>query len=202
MPLLASLTVGDDPAGWRDAGFSVDDDGECRIGSVRVLLRPGQGHKGIQSWALEDAGSEPIDGLPTAEAEVAPPVVVEHPNGATEIDHLVVMTPDVDRSVAALRERGFDPLRTRESDTYGTALTQVFFRMGQVILELVGPKEPVADGPARFFGIAITVADLDTTAALLEERLGRVKEAVQPGRRIVTLRKRDDMKTAVAFMSA
>jgi hypothetical protein len=201
MPLLASLTVGDDPEGWRQAGFVVED-GECRIGSVRVLLRPEVG-KGVRSWALDgdDAGG-PVDGVPTEADEVAPPKAAEHPNGATHIDHVVLMTPDVDRTVAALEARGFDEKRRRSSDTYGSPMTQVFFRMGEVILELVGPQEPAGDGPARFFGIAVTVDDLDTTAALLDERLGTIKDAVQTGRRIATLRKPDGCGTAIAFMSA
>ena len=32
-------------------------------------------------------------------------------------------------------------------------MTQVFFRLGEVILELVGPPEPAGDGPARFYGL-------------------------------------------------
>jgi catechol 2,3-dioxygenase-like lactoylglutathione lyase family enzyme len=201
MPLLASLTVGDDPAGWREAGFTVDD-GECRIGSVRVLLRPEVG-KGVRAWALDgDEGEGPIEGVPTDADDVAPPKAVEHANGATHIDHVVLMTPDVDRTVATLKERGFEAKRSRESGTYGAPMTQVFFRMGEVILELVGPQEPTGDGPPRFFGIAVTVDDLDTTAAFLDERLGTVKEAVQPGRRIATLRKSDNVRTAIAFMSS
>lgn len=198
MPLLASLTVGDEPAGWRKAGFTVEDDGECRIGSVRVLLRPEVG-KGVRSWSLDgDEGAGPIDGVPTEADEVAPPKAVEHPNGATSIDHLVLITPDLDRTVSALTARGFEARRTRDAGERA----QVFFRMGEVILELVGPKEPTGDGPARFFGIAVTVADLDSTAALLDERLGPVKEAVQPGRRIATLRTAEGMGAAIAFLSA
>ena len=45
-------------------------------------------------------------------------------------------------------------------------MRQTFFRLGPVILELVGPPQPDGDGPARFWGIAFTVADLDATAAL------------------------------------
>ena len=203
MPLLASLTVGDEPDGWRQAGFTVDDDGECRIGSVRVLLRPGGGHKGIRSWALDgDDGDGPIDGVPTESDEVAPPAPAEHANGATSIDHVVLMTPDVDRTVAALTARGFEAKRQRSSGTYGAPMTQVFFRMGEVILELVGPPEPSGDGGPRFFGLAVTVDDLDATADTLDERLGDMKEAVQPGRRIATLRKPDGVRTAIAFMSA
>jgi hypothetical protein len=50
--------------------------------------------------------------------------------------------------------------------------------------------------------LAYTVQDLDATARLLGENLGRVKDAVQPGRQIATLRHKEfGMSVATAFMS-
>jgi hypothetical protein len=81
------------------------------------------------------------------------------------------------------------------------AFQQVFFRLGEVILEVVGPKEP-GPGLASLWGLTFTVDDLDATAALLGDRVGRVKDAVQPGRRITTLRGREiGISPAIAFMS-
>ena len=80
---------------------------------------------------------------------------------------------------------------------------QTFLRAGEVIVELVAADRPPAAGPARFYGIACTVSDLDACAALLGDRLGEVKPAVQSGRRIATLRGRDiGLDVAIAFMSA
>jgi hypothetical protein len=70
-----------------------------------------------------------------------------------------------------------------------------------VILEVVGPPQPTEDGPARFFGLAWTVADLDATAAYLGDRLHPAKEAVQKGRRIATLDRTAGSTVAHAFMS-
>jgi hypothetical protein len=78
---------------------------------------------------------------------------------------------------------------------------QRFFRLGEVILEVVGPVEPSGDGPAQFWGFAFTVADIDATAAHLGERVGRPKPAVQRGRRIATLRTQPGVSVPVAFMS-
>ena len=47
---------------------------------------------------------------------------------------------------------------------------------------------PSGAGPAGFFGLAFTSADLDATKALLGDGIGEPKDAVQPGRRIATLR--------------
>ena len=78
-------------------------------------------------------------------------------------------------------------------------------RAGEVIIELVAraDREPPADPqPARFFGIACTVADLDACASLLGETLGPITDAVQPGRRIATLRgKAIGLDVPIAFMS-
>ena len=130
-----------------------------------------------------------------------------HDNGVETIDHLVILSPDVDRTIEALAAVGVEPRATRQVDAeqYGFEARQTFFRMGEVILELIGPNEPMdgaADRPAGFFGLAYTVRDLDATAALLADHIGRVKDAVQPGRRITTLRHKDlGMSVATAFMS-
>jgi hypothetical protein len=202
---IDELRVGDEPATWAAAGFHVDDDGVCRIGAVRVrLLGRGDGER-IRSWSLRGLPTPPhgsLDGVPTEASDREPCRPADHPNGAVAIDHVVLATPDTTRTVDALRAVGLEPRRTRHTDSYGAPLLQTFFRAGAVILELIGPEEPRGDGPAGFFGLAHTVADLDATAALLGDHLGRAKDAVQPGRRIATLRHRDlGMSVATAFMS-
>ena len=95
-------------------------------------------------------------------------------------------------------------MRTRHVDPeqYGFEARQTFFRLGEVILELIGPNEPQGEGAAAFFGLAYTVDDIDTLPAFYGEHLGRVKDAVQPGRRITTLRHKDfGLSVATAFMS-
>ena len=111
------------------------------------------------------------------------------------------MTPDLDRTVGALEAAGLEARRVRDADAGGKPIRQVFFRLGDPVLEVVGPPEPSGDGPARFFGLALTVADLDATATALGDRLGEPKDAVQPGRRIATLRRSAGCTTAIAFMS-
>ena len=129
-----------------------------------------------------------------------------HPNGTLIIDHVVLFTPDGGRTTAALESVGLKALRVRDTANYGAPMRQTFFKAGEVIIELIGPEEPAtdgsADGPAGFFGLAFTVADLDAAAARLGPGLGTPKDAVQPGRRIATLRHRDlGMSVAIALMS-
>lgn len=201
---LIELRVGDDPASWRSAGFEVDDDGGLLIGLVRIVLTGDGDKRGIRSWAFGDVPDTlgGIDGLPTIAASATTDGPASHPNGCVGIDHVVVLSPDSGRTVSAFVGAGFDPRRERETDQYGVPMRQTFFKAGEVIIELIGPIDASGDGPAKFFGLAHTVADMEATAALLSEHLGEVKQAVQPGRLITTLRHKPlGMSVATAFMS-
>lgn len=203
MPNLRELAVSDDPETWRTAGFTVSDDGVCVIGTVRLRIAPVEHRKGVHAWAFDgDVGGD-IDGVPTAVVDPGDvPEPGEHANGATLIDHLVMATPDLDRTIGALEAAGFAVRRTRDTDTYGAPMRQVFFRTGEVILELIGPQEKQGDGRSGFFGIAVNVRDLDGLKAQLGDLIGTPKDAVQPGRRITTLHmKEQGLTTAIAFMS-
>lgn len=207
---IAELLIADDPAAWRDVGFTVDDQGRCRIGTVTLRLDPAAGAGGIVAWTLAGAPDEEvgeIDGLPTRHGEPAggPAPSTDHPIGARSIDHLVVMTPDVDRTVQTVAARLGIPLkRTRDGEAYGRPVRQAFFRMGEVILEVVGPPEPEpAGGPARFFGLAVTLDSLTAARDLLgPDRMGEPRPAVQPGRHITTIRSAAGLRVAVALMDA
>jgi catechol 2,3-dioxygenase-like lactoylglutathione lyase family enzyme len=203
---IAELLVAGDPAAWRETGFHVDDDAVCRIGAVRIRLDPAAGKGGVRSWVLAGAPDETIDdveGVPTAHgvpSDGPPPV---HPNGTVAIDHLVMVTPDLARTIAAIERRlGVRLKRTRDTDTYGAPMRQAFFRLGEVILEVIGGPEPdPAGGRARFYGLALTVADLAATKDLLGDRMGTPKPAVQEGRAITTIKEVAGLRVAVALMS-
>jgi catechol 2,3-dioxygenase-like lactoylglutathione lyase family enzyme len=199
---IDEIVVGDPPEAWAAAGFAVDDDGTCRIGTVRVRLVGREQGKRILGWSLRGAAPGSLDGLATTASTREPADPATHPNGCVAIDHVVVLTPDLARTVAAFEATGLEVRGSRDADTYGAPMRQVFFRLGEVVLEVVGAPEVSGDGDPGFFGLAHTVEDLDATAALLGEQLGEVKDAVQPGRRIATLRHREvGMSVATAFMS-
>ena len=94
------------------------------------------------------------------------------------------------------------PRSERDSDTYGAPMRQVFFRLGEVILELIGQIDSAGEGDPGFFGLAITVTTSTRPASCSASTSATPKDAVQEGRRIATLRHREvGMSVATAFMT-
>jgi hypothetical protein len=96
--------------------------------------------------------------------------------------------------------------RIREEPTPAGAPRQAFFRLGATILEVVQQAaEAIEPGgeerPAFFWGLAFVAPDLDATVAGLGDRVGEARAAVQPGRRIATLRRSAGLSLSVALMT-
>jgi hypothetical protein len=195
-PVITALSLADPPQSWEALGFTVDA-GVLHLGGVRLHLGDGGGESGISGWALRGVRpAEDIDGLPTAVTDDEAPVDRSHPNGAVAVDHVVVVTPDFDRTQHALEDAGLPLRRIRDAGGF----RQGFRRLGPAILELVEARD-APPGPARFWGLVVTVEDLPALAARLGDRLGPVKAAVQPGRQIASLRRECGLSLAVAFMN-
>ncbi|HEY5260518.1 MAG TPA: hypothetical protein VIJ33_00220 [Solirubrobacteraceae bacterium] len=209
---IAEIALADNPARWEALGF-IASDGVVQLGGVRVRLAgddAGRGaRRGILEWSLGGITSRELDGLPTTQSSLpAPPAAPEHPNGVLAIDHVVVMSPALDRSVQALQAAGLDLRRIREQPTPAGAPRQAFFRLGEVILEVAQEPEQVLEkrpdgtgGPARFWGLALLTGDLDRAVARMAEHVSEIRPAVQPGRRIATLRRSAGLAVPVALMS-
>jgi hypothetical protein len=208
-PTVAEIALADDPEPWETLGFTVSQ-GAVQIGTVRIALVGRDTGRGIAGWSLLEVASTELDGLPTTVSH-APPArteVTEHANGITAIDHVVAMSPDLDRSVKALRAAGLDLRRIRDQPTPAGAPRQAFFRLGEVILEVVQEPDEVlaarsagADGPTRFWGLALLSDDLEQTAGWLGEHASQIRPALQPGRQIATLRRSAGLAVPVALMS-
>lgn len=205
---IHELAIADEPATWAALGFAVEGD-VCRVGDVAIRLAGRAAGRGIVRWSLRDVSSTELDGLPTALAEGAPVLgdAPPHDNGVTALDHVVAISPALDRTVAALQAAGLDLRRIREEPTPAGAPRQAFFRLGAEILEVVqAPDEVVAKGggsdrPAFFWGLAFLVADLDAAVMRLGEHVSPARPAVQPGRRIATLRRSAGLGVPVALMT-
>ena len=202
-PTVDELLIAAAPDAWSKAGFTVSED-VCEIASVR--LRFGATGRGIVGWSVRDLDELELDGLPTRASDAPSAAAGPHPNGTISIDHLVVITPDLDRTSAVLEGAGFDLRRVREGETPGGSRRQAFFRMGELILEVVAAPDGTKiaadpNGPARLWGMSFLVEDLAEPGAALGDALGEPRDAVQPGRRIATVATAAGLGPAIAFMT-
>jgi hypothetical protein len=211
-PRVEWLSVAGDPGVWRSLGLVVTDDGFVALHgtSLCVVAPAGQvgdsdGDAGIVAWALSgvpvlDPVPLDVDGLPTTVVDPVAPRFADHPIAAVGLDHVVVITPDLERTSAAIAEATNCELkRIREVGT----MRQGFHRIGPagLIVELV-ERPDVPDGPAVFWGLVVNVEDLDAACALIgPDRVSSPKDAVQPGRRIATVRSEVGLGLPVALMT-
>jgi hypothetical protein len=105
---IDELTIADEPARWEALGFTVTD-GVCQLGTVRIRLSGEGSTRGIAGWSLRELSSTELDGLATTvSGRPIPPKAAAQPNGVVAIDHVVAMSPSLDRSVGALQAAGLD----------------------------------------------------------------------------------------------
>ncbi len=205
-PSLDELTVTDAPAAWQTCGFAVEAD-VCSVGETRIRLASDGGGKGLIGWSLRGLESTELDGLATARSDRPLPADrTVHPNGVSALDHVVAISSDLDRTVAALQRAGLDLRRIREEPTPAGAPRQAFFRLGEPILEVVQTSTEAiertgGDRPAFFWGLAFVAPDLEATVASLGDRVSEIRDAVQPGRQIATLRRAAGLSLPVALIT-
>lgn len=197
-----------DPQAWRDVGFRVAADGVVEIGGIRLRIEAGtdpDAATGLTSWTLLGSGdSESIDGLVTrwvtvADGGFASVTSTDHPNGVLEIDHIVVNTPDLERTCTAIESTTGAPLkRIREAG----AMRQGFHRLGELIVEVV-THPGVVHPQAEMWGLALNVGDLQALFGTYgPDLMSPPKQAVQPGRMISSFRASAGLGVPVALMTA
>ena len=193
---LAALRVpgGADP--WQALGFAVVDD--------TVALANGAVRLGADECSLELESSDrdvaAVDGVAVTTGSRADALV--HPNGAVELDHIVIMTDSIERTSAAIEDvLGLEQRRLRETDT----VRQTFHRFADApdgtrgcIVEVV--ERPDLPG-AAIWGVVMIVDDIDRAAAGSNGLIGMPKPAVQPGRQIASVSRTAALSLAVAVMS-
>lgn len=213
---IAEIALADEPEHWEKFGFAVSGD-VMWLGDVRVILAGSNAGQGMLGWSLHGIANTALDGLPTMVSQLPPRPTLEplgeehphaHPNGVQAIDHVVAMSPNLDRGIDTLQSAGLDLRRIRERPTPAGAPRQAFFRLGGVILELVQePQEVVEtqpggwDGPARFWGLALLTGDIEHTVSAFAGHCGEIRPAVQYGRRIATVKRSACLTVPVALIT-
>jgi hypothetical protein len=79
-------------------------------------------------------------------------------NTVDYLEHIVVMTPDLEHAIAVNSAIGVPCKRTRE---VGNGARQAFFKLEQTVLEFVGP----ARGSAGCWGVAVMCSDIGKAVA-------------------------------------
>ncbi len=210
-PTVEWLTVVGDADIWRSLGFTVSDDGVIALigTSLRVVATGQTIPGGVVSWAISGVPDQKrpggpdtfdVDGLSTEVVTPMAPVYAEHRLGASGLDHVVVLTADLERTSAAITDAtGCELKRIREVGT----MRQGFHRIGRggLIVELV-ERPDLPEGPASFWGLVVIVDDLDVACDVIgPDRISPPKDAVQPGRRIATIRADVGLGLPVALMT-
>lgn len=195
-PALVGLDVGGDVDAWRALGFDVTD-GCLDVGGCRIRLD--RSDPGVHGWTLTGVdGRASVDGLETRYG----PAVATSANVGFTIDHVVVGTPNRDRTIAAFRaDLGLEPRRQTDHVLYGRPMVQTFFLLANTIIEMISRPEATGEGPSVFWGLAFTANDLDAVVASAPGLIGDPHDAVQPGRRIATVRGAANVGVPLAFLS-
>jgi hypothetical protein len=217
MAAARELVIADEPAAWARLGFAPSEDGGLALGGLRVRLAGRAAGEGIVALAVDGLARARPDGLPIVAAGGSGPAgtapgqapaaarpgdadgggaaraarASPHANGARAVDHVVVFTDDRDRTAAALAAAGGDVRRRGQPPELPAPMA--FVRFGELIVEVAQ-----AGGPPRFWGLTVTLPDLDAAAGPL---LGAARPAVQAGRRIATVSRAAGLSVALAFIT-
>lgn len=188
---LSTDDVESQVAALRDAGVPLEDR-EPRDGFTgRMSYLAAEAFEGALLEVVEPERG--LDGAPEGAALRATGGVV------TRIDHVVLRVPDV----AAVCERfdmwfGVPTKRTFDRGTTKFA----FLRPGDVVIEVIGPKDGGEPGSSRISGLAFEVKGIDELAASLRQKgypVGEPHPALQGGR-IVSVHDSGACGVPVAFI--
>jgi hypothetical protein len=192
------LTVGGAVEPWERIGLVVHD-GLIPLFGTGIRI-DATAERGISGWALSGAGDSTtdIDGLPTRAVEPLGPIFVAHPLRTVAIDHVVIVSDSLERTCGAIEDAtGAALRRVRELGD----MRQGFHRVGGLIVEVV-ERAGLEARPATFWGLVLTVEDLDAAVARLgPDLVSEAKPAVQAGRSIATVRDSAGLGLPVALMT-
>lgn len=192
------LIIGGSPAPWGLTGVSLRNTGDisfAHTANASLIWPADELPSGALSIAFHGvpAGSL-IDGVSCAEF-----VDLPKSNASTDciVDHVVVMTNDLDRTCSSVGEvTGFPLKRVREVGE----IRQGFHRIGEggVIIEVVERADVVA---TSLWGFVLAIDSFADVVANAGDLVTEPKSAVQQGRTISTVKTAAGLGIAVALMT-
>ena len=211
MTRVVAITVGGRAAPWHDIGIVGGLLGDVML-NIDESLPVGLHHldlagcptrashiAGLPVVHVDDAHIVDTQVVETVAPSNAAPQFVLHIVG---VDHVVVLADDVRATCSEIAEQSGAPLKRVKEGDRGV---QGFHRWGSVILEvverrLVAPNDSATT--ASYWGLVVVVDQIDEVATHLgPDVIGAPKPAVQPGRRIATVRSGAGLGVPLALMS-
>ena len=211
MTRVVAITVGGRAAPCHDIGIVGGLLGDVRL-NIDESLPVGLHHLDLAGCPTR---ASHIAGLPVVhvdDAQVVDAQVVDTaaPSNASSqfalhivgVDHVVVLADDVRATCSEIAEQSGALLKRVKEGDRGV---QGFHRWGSVILEvverrLVAPSDSATT--ASYWGLVVVVDQIDEVATHLgPDVIGAPKPAVQPGRRIATVRSGAGLGVPLALMS-
>ncbi len=106
------------------------------------------------------------------------------------LDHVVVATNEPERAAALYGARlGLDMTLDLSRPDWGARL--MFFRCGDLVVEVVHRLNEADDGPDKLWGLSWRVADIDAAQARLSSSgldVSEIRTGRRPGTRVITIR--------------
>lgn len=206
---VAELRLGCPVEPWSRLGFAVRESSGgpsvivAGLGFRFVDDAPRSAESTVTGWTLVGVSSGPddVDGIATRwidEPTMSP--APENRVHVSSIDHIVIMTGSLDRTSECI-DRILGAPRKRVRDA-GGGVRQGFHRVGDIILEVVERPDLDPNTAASLWGVVFVVDDLDATVAWLgPDAVSAPRDAVQPGRRIASIRREVGLGLPVALMT-
>ena len=189
--------------GLASLAFSVDDIAKAHHRLARLGLAPEDISDGASkdlasgrtlTWKRTRASAESTHGIRLFFLERAERLARSAETASvsvTLLDHLVIATPDPERTAALYGARlGLDMKLDRTIAALGTRF--LFFRTGALVFEVIHRiKDGRGDGPDKIFGVSWRVADIEATRTRLQQAgldISEPREGRKPGTRFFTVR--------------
>jgi len=203
---------------WLNLGFAAQSDAFLCLPDLGLRFQSALDNEDtsprITGWTLldptgdEKTGDEKssgvelsVDGLRTRLVPRATCIdPITSPLNVLGVDHIVVMTGNLERTCEAISAVTHSPLkRIRDA---GGGVRQGFHRCGGVIIEVVERPDIDSETSASIWGLVLNVRDLDQTIEWLgPDVISSARPAVQAGRRIATMKREAGLGIALALMS-
>ena len=152
--------------------------------AARLLERRGIATTRGSRLELATAASHgvPIAMVERSDLPAASPATADEASAISELDHVVVRTPNPERAIAFYAGRlGLSLRLDRSNPEWGARL--LFFRCGDLVVEIAHDlKKGVSDGPDHLWGLSWRAPDIDKANARLKAAGVDVSD-VRTGRR-------------------